>query len=654
MKPTSTAKYLISFLLVLFLGIHLGSSAQSKFLDKVNTLIDKGQYRNAIPLLEKQIIKDNKPVYNLRLAQCYQKIGNTDKAMENYETFMQSESLESKDAESYTALLILSGKPQVAKAYVEQYNLSSREISNQLLWIQKIEEELKKPAQFKVTGISINSEYSEASPMIYKKGMVLSADYNAAKSGSRYMDLYYTTLGSSPTQFKTPEMLKGNINSLYNDGAVTFERDRKMFFTRNSVFKGQKNLTKQGVLKLDIFGAELEDKVWTVNNDFPWNNKDYSTGHPTWSSREKRLYFVSDKPGGIGGTDIYYSDWNGKQWSEPKNMGDAVNTNQDEMFPYIAPDGTMFYSSKGRNTFGGLDFFMIKRDGNTGKWQDEAEHLGKEINSSGDDFGITFNKNMKSGYFTSNREGGKGADDIYFFQVDTMVKPTEAAPEEKKDEVAVEDNWLQLPVRVFDEETLKPLANADILLINTTTGERIETKSDSVGISSARLNKNETYKMTVQKSGYLTKSYDNIIPERSTKEVGLLQLTMNKVFTIRNIYYEYDKYELKEESKSIIQPIVQLMKDNTQIKIEISAHTDSRGSDSYNITLSQKRAKSVADYIVAQGIDAGRLSSLGYGEYRLLNKCKNEVPCSDAEHELNRRTEFKIVGITKREINYQR
>ena len=159
--------------------------------------------------------------------------------------------------------------------------------------------------------------------------------------------------------------------------------------------------------------------------------------------------------------------------------------------------------------------------------------------------------------------------------------------------------------------------------------------------------------MTVQKNGYLTKSYDNIIPERSTKEVGLLQLTMNKVFTIRNIYYEYDKYELKEESKAIIQPIVQLMKDNTQIKIEISAHTDSRGSDSYNITLSQKRAKSVADYIVAQGIDAGRLSSLGYGEYRLLNKCKNEVPCSDAEHELNRRTEFKIVGITKREINYQ-
>lgn len=645
-KPFTKLFFLFSISLIIS-----GQSAfaQNKVLDKVNAMMELDKHRNAIPILEKEILKDDNQDYRLKLAQCYQKIGNTEKAMENYEIVVQTEALGIKDAEMYTALLILKGRPMDAKSYIEKNNMISRESDNQLYWIGKIEEDLKKLPQYNVEGVSLNTEFSEFSPVLYKKGMMFSAEYVANKAGETYADLYYTVAGNSPSLFKSADALQGNIAGPYGDLAPTFQRDSRMFFTRTSPFKGNKTLTKEGILKSDIYGADLEEKIsWAVNDDFPWNNKDYSSAHPAWSPKDRRLYFVSDKPGGIGGTDIYYTEWKGKQWSEPKNMGDAVNTNQDEKFPCVAPDGNLYFASKGRNTFGGFDIFCLKRDA-AGKWEYEPEHLGAAINSEADDFGITFNKDMKSGYFTSNREGGKGGNDIYFFALDTVVnKASEAKADStfKKDEAPVEVVWIQMPVHIYDEDNFASVINADVVF-TAATGEKVTVKSDNEGLLFAKLNKNLIYSMTVQKSGYLLANFEGITPEKITKDVGMSKLTANKTFTVSNIYYDSNKFSIRQDSKSAIDPIVKLMKNNPGIKVEISSHTDSRGSDAANLTLSQQRSKSVLEYMVSQGIAANRLVALGFGETRLLNKCKNDIPCSEAEHEQNRRTEFKIVGVVK-------
>jgi outer membrane protein OmpA-like peptidoglycan-associated protein len=645
-KPSIKLSFFFIFLLSLFCQ---DSFAQNKILDKVNALMEIDKHRDAIPILEKQIIKDDAQEYRLKLAQCYQKIGNTEKAMENYEIVIQTEALEIKDAEMYTALLILKGRPMDAKSYIEKANMISREADNQLYWIGKIDEDLKKEPQYTVAEVSLNTEFSESNPVLYKKGMMFSAAYVANKTGEMYEDLYYTVAGNNPTQFKSADVLQGNISGPYGDLASTFQRDSRMFFTRTSPFKGNKALIKEGILKSDIYGADIEEKInWSVNDDFPWNSKDYSSAHPAWSPKDRRLYFISDKPGGIGGTDIYYTEWKGKQWSEPKNMGDAVNTNQDEKFPYVAQDGNLYFASKGRNTFGGFDIFCLKRDA-AGKWEYEPEHLGAAINSDADDFGITFNKDMKSGYFTSNREGGKGGNDIYYFALDTVAtKAAEAKADiiSKKEEAPSEVVWIQMPVHIYDEDNFASVTNADVVF-TAALGEKVTVKSDNEGLLFAKLNKNLIYSMTIQKSGYLLANFEGITPEKITKDVGMSKLTENKTFTVSNIYYDSNKFSIRQDSKSAIDPIVKLMKNNPEIKVEISSHTDSRGSDVANLTLSQQRSKSVHEYIVSQGIAVNRLVSLGFGENRLLNKCKNDIPCSETEHEQNRRTEFKIIGIVK-------
>jgi hypothetical protein len=217
-------------------------------------------------------------------------------------------------------------------------------------------------AYYTFSPVSINTPRAEMTPFIYRNGILYarSSDIDN-KEKQRFLDIYFAK--GDTTIFTKTSPIKGKINEAYNEAAVTFVGRKKLFFTRNSVYKGKKKTTKAGVLKLDIFEAYLDDKgEWSKIKPFSLNNKEYSVGHPTWSTKEKRLYFASDMPGGYGGTDLYYTKWDGKDWIEPRNLGKLINSEKDEMFPVIGPDHSLYFASDRDGGAGGLDLYSLYRD----------------------------------------------------------------------------------------------------------------------------------------------------------------------------------------------------------------------------------------------------------------------------------------------------
>ncbi len=491
-------------------------------------------------------------------------------------------------------------------------------------------------AHFEFSPININTPKAEMTPYIYRKGILFarSGEINE-KEKQRFLDIYYAVADSQPTQFSKASPLKGKVNEVFHEAALTLVGKRKMLFTRNSIYKGHKKTTKKGVLKLDIFEATLNDEgEWTDIKPFVWNNKEYSVGHPTWSAKEKRLYFASDMPGGIGGIDLYYSKWDGDKWLEPRNLGKNINSEKDEMFPTIAPNQSLYFASDRAGGSGGLDLYVLWRDTFKLEWDSSAQPLSGGFNTAEDDFGITFNQDMRSGYFTSSRVGRQGSDDIYFFK---FIEPTfvpEAYP------------YIAYEMTVFNQETKVLLPNTKIVISNPATGENWIFFTDSNGRAVAQLDTTILYKIELEKADYFAKKIDKVKPTVNGAQIGLVKLEVNKSYEVENIYYDLDKSDIRPDAAENLGELIQLLLDNP-VKIELGAHTDARGNEKYNLQLSQARAKSAVAYIVSKGIDPNRVIAKGYGATQLVNKCKAGVACTEEEHQQNRRTEFKILEISK-------
>jgi outer membrane protein OmpA-like peptidoglycan-associated protein len=493
----------------------------------------------------------------------------------------------------------------------------------------------KESPYLEIKGVSINSKLPEMSPTIYKNGVVYATtDGTTDKKGNAYTDLYFARADSSNENWTKSRLLKGKVNELFHEAAVTFLSRKRILFTRNSIYKGKKKITKKNVLKLDIFEAELnDDGEWIGVKPFQWNNAQYSVGHPTWSAREKRLYFASDMPGGKGGIDIYFSKWDGENWSEPKNMGSSVNTDADEMFPCIAPNQSLYFSSSRAGGLGGLDFYVLERDTINNQWTETITQLQDGMNSSNDDFGVAFYDDMKSGFFTSDRSGGKGSDDIYFFK---WIVPE--IPE-------VINTMIDARFEVRNLTTNEPLPNAKLTLRDEKSDSLFFVFSDENGVVNVLLDSTKQYQIVAEKDSFLKKKIEAFVPTRATTPIGLMKIEVNKSYEVKNILYDLDKADVREDAKANLKVVIDMLKDNPDVKIELSSHTDSRGSDAYNLDLSDRRAKAVAAYIVSQGITEERVVGKGYGETQLKNKCKNAVKCTEEEHEQNRRTEFKVLGM---------
>ena len=356
-------------------------------------------------------------------------------------------------------------------------------------------------------------------------------------------------------------------------------------------------------------------------------------------------------PGGFGGTDIYKCEWQDGSWGKAQNLGDKVNSFGNEMFPSINGD-ILYFASDGHAGFGGLDIFSTTLT--KGAWS-KPENLGLPLNSSFDDFSLVLDSRGKKGFFSSNRPGGEGSDDIYACK----------RIDQKQKHKLTEDQLAGLPGEgyaflsgfVKDKQSLKPLPGSTVFLLNTKTDKVKVLKTDDNGKFKVPVEKGNFYVVKAMENNYLADCLNFQLPADDTTtnssaphDLLLDRLELNKVFRINNmnydiepIYYDFDKWYIRPDAELELDKLVQVMKENP-ISIELGSHTDSRGSADYNTDLSQKRAESAVRYIVLQGIEATRISAKGYGESMLTNRCADGVKCSEAEHQANRRTEFRVTG----------
>lgn len=435
------------------------------------------------------------------------------------------------------------------------------------------------------------------------------------------------------------ELFSKKVNSKFHDADVAFTKDFKtIYFTRNNYLnkKFKKDTLNWNLNQL--YKATLNEKEdWEVQQ-MPFNNDNYQTGHPVLNKAEDKLYFISDMLGGYGKTDIYVVDiLNDSTYSKPRNLGPNVNTQGKEMFPFVDNKDLLYFSSNGYvDGMGGLDIYVTRlKDGTPVK---KSENIGRPINSDKDDFAFVRKPETNLGYFSSNRKGGKGDDDIYSF---VELNPLNF------------DCFQYAQGVVRDRKTGALIPGALVELFDQ-AGTLLESViADEYAVFNFKVTCETPYKVVGSKQDYSIDSKEFITSNVHDLELALgLQIETTDFVTIPGllmvninpIYFDLDKSFIREDAAIEIEKVVRIMKKYPEIKIELGSHTDSRAPDTYNLKLSNRRAKSSIDWIIKRGIDPSRITGKGFGETQLVNKCSNDAPCTEAEHQLNRRTEFVIVN----------
>lgn len=539
-----------------------------------------------------------------------------------------------------------------------------------------------------------------------------------------FLELYVASIDSAGKGSNIQLLPGASVNKKFHEAAPAYNAKLNELYFDRSNYNGRRAFpSADKTVKLEIFkaGWSADQNAWNgeVKSVVPFNSKEYSVCHPSLNTAGDTLYFASDMPGGYGRADLYYCtrDGNG-EWGTPRNMGMGVNTSGDDMFPFIADNGVLYFASNGHIGLGGLDIFYTKRE--AGKWS-TPQNLGAPINTSADDFGLVMNADNKSGYLCSNRSGGAGDDDIYSFIKKSVIvngitynaytgallegasvtanlhevekgqvitgadgafsfnaepgycytfnatKP-EFYPAAKTSCISEKPELLRIPmypmgdiklqVVVIDKKTRNPLDSAVVKITNLHLSKSEVAITDKEGKCMFTLDTATDYRLQAEKeTGMLNEKYLIVSDEISTRGVYppvLLQdtlplelVTIGVAIKLENIYYDLDKWFIRPDAAIELDRLVKILKDNPTINIELGSHTDCRAPKKYNMTLSAKRAQAAIEYIESRGIDMKRMQAAGYGESKLVNKCKCEgkdiVPCTEEQHQQNRRTEFKVL-----------
>ena len=502
--------------------------------------------------------------------------------------------------------------------------------------------------RFQLNNASINTENSEYGTAFYGDKIVFAGATDARKAkrgvsqwtGESFYDLYEAEHFDQKLGSRKP--FSSSVNTQFNESTPVFTKDgNTMYFTRNNYVNRKLGSDIENTILLKILRA-TKDKNGNWGNivEVPFNSDQYNVAHPALSPDEKYLYFASDMPGSFGNSDIFRVEILGdNQYGTPENLGNIINTAGRESFPYISKDNVLYYSSDGIPGLGGLDIFAAKfnADGSTSK----PVNIGMPGNSADDDFCFVFNSDSKIGFLTSNRPGGKGKDDIYSFHEDKPLL------------FSCQKNIKGI---VKDAKTKAIIANAKVILSDKVMKEvgKDQSKTDGT-FTFEKVNCNDShYYLRGEKEKYetaevnVTVGKDEVVYEilLNPREVAIKKgMDLAKVFEIKEIKFDYNKADIRPDAAVELTKIVEVMREYPKMKIDIRSHTDSRGADSYNLKLSDRRAKATLEWIVKQGIDRKRLKAKGYGETRLVNGCSNGVPCTEEEHQENRRSEFIVVAM---------
>lgn len=502
----------------------------------------------------------------------------------------------------------------------------------------------KNSGRFNVAPFQYNSPYSEFAPSFYKDGLIFSSDrdtgnfarYRHTWTSKDFLDLYKVNADSATAGVVTK--LGDGINTRLHESTSTTTKDSTtLYFTRNNFKDKKSKKDKNGIIRLKIYKATMAEGIWSSIEEVPFNDDGYSVANPALSPDEKTLYFVSDMPGTLGESDIFKVSINEDgSFGTPENLGSNINTEARETFPFVSENEILYFSSDGHPGLGGLDVFAVQME--NGSSDDEVTNVGEPINSAYDDFTFIINEKTKRGYFASNRPEGQGGDDIYEF---LEAKPLLLGCKQ------------MVSGTIRDKISNAVLVGATVMVIDESNEEISSVVTDTEGKYTVALNCNQGNFVRASMEGFIPseeyfgkskgepKTVDFLL-ERNTVSAGFGD-DLSKLLQLSTIYFDYNKYNIRKDSEIEVEKVIAAMEKYPSLKMQVNAHTDSRGKDSYNLWLSKKRAEATVNYMVNKGIAKNRLSSEGFGETKLINQCANGVECSKAQHELNRRSEFIII-----------
>ncbi len=620
-------------------GLLLSSCTKGLYKKGVKNF-DNHVYQKSIENFEKYLSKKDEPNdAKIKLANAYRLTNDIPNAEKWFSQIVDLPESEPINMFYYGKLLMSQEKYKEAQIWFTKYleKVPDDFVAEMLLVSCKSVGSFKQdPSLYTIKEAEIPEVATAFGQVPYGEGIMFTADKMTFKNsntsnwtGRSYLDIYFSQKDQNG-KWLSPMLLKGNVNGQYHEGPASFTKaGNVVYFTRSNYAKKKMAKSSKNENNLQLFRGELVGDKWTNVTSMPFNSDEYSCGHPSLSLDDKTLYFISDMPGGVGGTDIYKTTFDGTAWSKPENLGNVINTSGNEMFPYIHSDGTFYFSSDAHNNLGGLDVFMSFYDGK--KWL-QVENLNYPLNTSKDDFGFVLNADNKTGYVSSNR--GEG-DKIY--------------------EITKNEPTFILSGMVSQKGKPSLMIDSAVIEIHNLTDKTKENVlTNKAGLYKIKLKSKSEYLIKVWKPMYFTVTEPkNVcmigkkISENFTANFELDQIIIEKPIVLENIYYDLDKWFIRPDAEKELDRLVQLMLDNPTLTIELSSHTDARAGDQYNLVLSDKRAKAAVEYVASKGIDTKRMRWKGYGESKLVNQCKNDITCTEEEHQQNRRTEFKAIKISK-------
>ena len=627
------------------------ASAQDKKIKKADTKFTNYAYASAIQSYE-ELVKDG-----YTEEEVYKNLGNANYLNANYE-----------EASSWYGKLFALEGADIDPEYMYRYAQTLKSLENYKesdVWMNKfkiaitndqralvfdenqdyLEQIEERSGRYELKNIGLNSKVSDFAPSFYEDGLVFST---ARDSGLLSKNIHRWNNGSFLNLYKAAQDDQGNftgvdklskrLNKKTHESSTAFTKDGKtMYFTRNNSDDGKFERDEDGVSRLKIYRATKENGEWKNIEELPFNGDSYSVAHPTLNNDETKLYFASDMPGTKGESDIYVADISKDgTFSAPKNLGERINTESRETFPFVTKSNKLYFSSDGHPGLGGLDVFATDLMNEMG----EVFNVGRPLNGEEDDFSYIINEETKKGFFASNRKGGLGNDDIYSF---VEMKPLDFTCN------------IAITGIVRDKETNELLTDASVKVYDKDNKEVSISRTDANGafVMEGKCTDGD-YKVVATKTDYeegnktfmTVKAKDAIGIEIVLAQVDKsvpVGTDLAKYLNIEPIYFDFDKYFISEDARMSIGKVLAYLNEFPKVKVQVRSHTDSRANDAYNITLSANRAKATAEYLIEAGIASERISNEGYGETELTNGCSNDVPCSKENHQLNRRSEFIVV-----------
>lgn len=604
-------------------------SAQNKDTEKADKLFEKYEYVDAAQEYLKLIDKGKADNYvYLQLADTYYNMFNSAEAAKWYAKATEQKQ-QAETYYRYAQMLKANGKYEESNKQMKTFaqmapnDLRAKAFNENPNYIPRL---LDKSKLYEVKPSDMSSDKSDFAAVLYDKTVWFASARNTARkdygwTDEPFLDIYRADYNDDGTI--TNASTVAELNSKWHDGPVTISADgNTMYFSSESFKEKESEKNKKLNAKFSqvyLFKATKEGDKWGNITALPFNSKEYSCANPSLSRDGKTLYFSSNMPGSVGGIDIWKVSVNGdNSYGAPQNLGKMINTEGNESFPYISDDGSMlFFASAGRPGLGGYDVFQADLAKGS-----EATNLGKPINTEKDDFAFTFNKQKKTGFVSSNRNGN---DDIF------IVNPI---------------CGVQLLTVVTDARTGNILANASVSVVDEKKNVISTEMSNNKGEVTYRVECNKSYTIQASKDGYEGASFpvskqDGGDQKVEAKLQPIETIVKETEIVLNPIYFEFDKSNVTREGAFELDKLVQVMKSNPNLTILAKSHTDNRGSDAYNLSLSDRRAKSTVQYVISKGIAKARITGKGFGESEPKVDCKDN--CTEEQHALNRRSEFLIV-----------